>query len=148
MQANIAKNLADIEKLNGEAAIAEKKYNTLEATCEKMIAGVGNIVHDSVPVSDNEDNNVIHRVIGQKRAQEGLLHHHEVLHRLHIAELERGAGIAGNDKLCFVCANIDIPLTLALIVSGHRAYFLRGLGVRLNQALIKSYDTTNISSLI
>jgi seryl-tRNA synthetase len=85
----------------------------LEAQLELLVDRIGNIVHESVPVSDNEDNNVVVRTHGTLASAEGKLHHHEVLHRLYIAELDRGVGVAG-----------------------HRAYFLRGFGVRLNQALI------------
>jgi len=113
LQDSITANNASAKAMDEKIAEQDKIVNELEAQCEKLILSVGNIVHESVPVSDNEDNNVVHRVIGTKREQTGLLHHHEVLHRLHLADLERGVGVAG-----------------------HRAYFLRGMGVKLNQALI------------
>jgi seryl-tRNA synthetase len=79
---------------------------------------VGNIVHESVPVSQDEADNELIR----QWAPEGMvvdpavkakLSHHEVLTRLDGFDPERGTKI-----------------------SGHRGYFLRGCGVFLNQALI------------
>jgi len=77
---------------------------------------IGNLVHDSVPVSDDEDNNQLIRswhpegVTVEKR---NCLSHHEVLTRINGYEPERGVKVVG-----------------------HRGYFLRHWGVLLNQALI------------
>jgi seryl-tRNA synthetase len=74
---------------------------------------------DKVPVFEDEDNNEVVREWGTIPDIEvdgktlGKLHHHEVMDLLNIVELERGAKVAG-----------------------HRAYYLRGQGVFLNQALI------------
>lgn len=77
---------------------------------------MGNIVHDTVPVSKSEDDNEVQR----KWAPEGVtvekrdcLSHHDVLARLDGYDPERGAKVVG-----------------------HRGYFLRRWGVFLNQALI------------
>lgn len=78
---------------------------------------VGNIVHDSVPVSMNEDDNAIIRAWKpedlevKKRAD--FISHHEVLTRLAGFDPERGVKIAG-----------------------HRGYFLTDEGVDFNLALI------------
>jgi len=77
---------------------------------------IGNLVHGSVPVSNNEDNNELIR----KWTPEGVtverrdcLSHHDVLFRLDGYEAERGVKVVG-----------------------HRGYFLKRWGVFLNQALI------------
>lgn len=83
---------------------------------------VGNLVHESVVESQNEDNNEIVRTwpagqeVGLTAAGSGRpakLSHHEVLLRLDGYDPERGVKIVG-----------------------HRGYFLRQWGVFLNQALI------------
>jgi len=81
---------------------------------EKKIRQAGNFVHPSVPVSNDEEDNIVVKSWGQCRAASGKkLHHHQILHMLDGYESMR-----------------------AVKVSGHRAYFLRGVGVLLNQALL------------
>ncbi|KYK58531.1 putative serine-tRNA ligase, cytosolic [Drechmeria coniospora] len=87
-----------------------------EATLKSKIRTIGNYVHDSVPVSNNEDDNAVLRtwapegVAVEKRK---VLSHHEVLLRLDGYDPDRGVKVVG-----------------------HRGYFLRQWGVFLNQALI------------
>jgi seryl-tRNA synthetase len=100
-------------ELGASVKVDEESVKAVEAEVERLVDQIGNLVHESVVVSDDEANNQVVRQVGTLASAEGKLGHHEVLHRLHIAELERGVGVAG-----------------------HRAYFLRGFGVRLNQALI------------
>ena len=102
-------------------------------TINSLINKVGNIVHDSVPVSDNEDNNVVVKKWGEIpdikiTEKRGGLNHHKVLQAIGGYDPERGQKVAG-----------------------HRGYFLKGWGVLLNNALInygmtflhkKGYDLT------
>ena len=89
--------------IESELAIA-KKLNT-----------IGNIVHPSVPIFNDEEHNEVVSTWGVPSTLKvdgkslGHLHHHEVMQMLDIVELERGAKIAG-----------------------HRGYFLKGAGVLLN----------------
>ncbi|CAN8095725.1 unnamed protein product [Discula destructiva] len=92
-----------------QATVKEKEWKT-------KLNGVGNIVHDSVPVSNDEANNVVIRTW----APEGIavekrdcLSHHEVLLRIDGYDPERGVKVVG-----------------------HRGYFLKNWGTFLNQALI------------
>ena len=84
-----------------------------------MLGKIGNIVHSAVPISQNEDNNIVVRTWGEKStivadgSELGKLRHHEIMQCLGILEMERGSRVAG-----------------------HRGYYLKGLGVMLNQALI------------
>jgi seryl-tRNA synthetase len=79
-----------------------------------LVNKVGNIVHDNVPVGNNEDEgNRVERRWGTPRDPTGLLNHHDLLWRIGGYEPERGANVAG-----------------------HRGYFLRDVGVLLNQAFI------------
>ncbi|ODA83820.1 hypothetical protein RJ55_02336 [Drechmeria coniospora] len=99
------------EKKSLDESAAQK-----EATLKSKIRTIGNYVHDSVPVSNNEDDNAVLRtwapegVAVEKRK---VLSHHEVLLRLDGYDPDRGVKVVG-----------------------HRGYFLRQWGVFLNQALI------------
>ena len=46
---------------------AEVRLVELEAACQEAMGPIGNIVHSSVPISDNEDNNVVVRTVGELR---------------------------------------------------------------------------------
>ncbi|CAD7696014.1 unnamed protein product, partial [Ostreobium quekettii] len=97
------KSIQDAEQ---EAAEAEKERDL-------ALAYVGNLVHDSVPVSDDEENNAILKEIGQMRHEEGLKPHMELIQMCGIVNLEDAQKIAGS-----------------------RAYYLINEGPLLNQALI------------
>ncbi|KAH6802427.1 seryl-tRNA synthetase / serine-tRNA ligase [Perilla frutescens var. frutescens] len=83
------------------------------AAVQTRLATIGNLVHDSVPVDNNEDNNAIIRSWGEKRMEPKLKNHVELVELLGIADLKKGANVAGG-----------------------RGFYLKGDGVRLNQALI------------
>jgi len=112
----------DTESLKAEKAELDKKIEELEVkvgehekNVQSLLRQVGNIVHASVPVSDNEDHNAVIRQWGDFKplsAFPGAQAHWELLARIDGYEPQRGSK-----------------------VSGHRAYFLKGPGVRLNLAL-------------
>ncbi|KAL8404082.1 hypothetical protein RB594_009078 [Gaeumannomyces avenae] len=116
-----AKENAD--ELLAEKVALEKEKKRLqdlaadkERLLNKKLTTIGNIVHDSVPVSDNEDNNEVQRTWapeGMAAEKRECLSHHEVLTRLDGYDPERGTKAVG-----------------------HRGYFLRQWGVFLNQAII------------
>eukprot|EP01133_Synstelium_polycarpum_P000213 gene213-259_t len=97
---------ANIKKLKTDVV----EYETLLV---KKLKPIGNIVHESVPVSNNEDDNLIERQWGECNTSPDLLHHHELLDLIDGYDIVRGTN-----------------------VSGHRCYFLKGVGVELNQAII------------
>ncbi|KAF8544253.1 hypothetical protein BDD12DRAFT_816393 [Trichophaea hybrida] len=110
----------EVEKKELEA-IADAK----EKEMNKKLGTIGNIVHDSVPISDNEDNNELIRTWtpeGVTVEKRDVLSHHDVLARLDGYEPERGVKVVG-----------------------HRGYFLKQWGVFLNQALI-NYGLEFLSS--
>ncbi|KAG4436957.1 hypothetical protein IFR05_007570 [Cadophora sp. M221] len=87
-----------------------------EQILKKKIGTIGNYVHDSVTVEQNEDFNAMQRdwaPEGVKVEKRDVLSHHEVLTRLDGYDPERGVKVVG-----------------------HRGYFLKKWGVFLNQALI------------
>ncbi|KAG7400585.1 Cytosolic seryl-tRNA synthetase [Phytophthora boehmeriae] len=96
----------------------KKEADALKELVDKELPKIGNTVDDAVPVSNNEDDNVVVKKWGSPIEKDGLHFHHEVLHRIDGYEPERGVSVAG-----------------------HRAYFLTGYGFLLEQALM-SYATT------
>ncbi len=93
----------------------ETRQANLKREIDQLVNKVGNIVLPSVPVHNNEEHNRVERVCGTPRLlpSEKLLNHHDLLWRIGGYEPERGANVAG-----------------------HRGYFLRDVGVLLNQALL------------
>jgi seryl-tRNA synthetase len=123
---------AEIKRLEEEANELMKKWNVekesldkrveeaanareaKKAELHKLLSTVGNIVAEDVPISLDEAENKIIAVKGEKHAAQGQkLYHHELLYMIDGFEPDRGVAVAG-----------------------HRAYFLKGPGVILNQALI------------
>eukprot|EP00891_Asterochloris_glomerata_P009648 jgi/Astpho2/9648/e_gw1.00146.54.1_t len=99
---------ADTDKAEAAAKAAEKERDALLVT-------IGNLVHDSVPVSDDEANNAVVKKSQQEGRQEDKLFNHvDLVHMLDLVDLENGTAVAGG-----------------------RGYFLKNEGVLLNQALIQ-----------
>ena len=104
--------IAEVTALKVQLKAKEEELARQEAAINRQLRLVGNLVHPSVPVSVTEDDNLEVKVWGERRPATRY-HHHELLHMIDGFSAERGVGVAG-----------------------HRAYFLRGVGVLLNQALI------------
>ncbi|KAA8572914.1 hypothetical protein EYC84_003467 [Monilinia fructicola] len=110
------------ELLQQKIDLEKEKKTWLDAAAEKeiilkkKIGTIGNIVHESVPVNNDEDHNELLRTWAPEGAtveKKDVLSHHEVLTRLDGYDPERGVKVVG-----------------------HRGYFLKKWGVFLNQALI------------
>ncbi|KAF2756050.1 seryl-tRNA synthetase [Pseudovirgaria hyperparasitica] len=104
-----------------------------DVAAEKLIAlnkkakSIGNYVHASVPVSNNEDNN--EKVDewapeGTKVEKKDCLSHHEVLTRLDGYDPERGVKIVGHRGYCLT--GYGLFLNLALINYGLEFLFNKG----------------------
>ena len=111
--------IAEKDKLTKDADELHKQAESLLVEVKKVYSQVGNILHESVPISNNEDENqvvVTWGTIDKDRKIDdtpGNAHHYKVLQWLGGYDSDRGVKIAG-----------------------HRGYFLTGPGVLLNQALI------------
>ena len=103
------------QKAAEEAKIKEleAKEKELESQRDATIGKIGNLVPDSVPVSDDEDNNKVEDTWGECNREDWMLSHYDLTQMCAIANTEQGAKVAGS-----------------------RGYFLTGNGVLLNQALI------------
>lgn len=93
----------------------EKQKDELTHLRDKKIGLIGNLVYSDVPISKNEEENLVTSTWGSIPELKvdgrtlGHLHHHEIMECLDMVEFERGQKIAG-----------------------HRGYFLKGNGVLLN----------------
>eukprot|EP00002_Diphylleia_rotans_P009963 TRINITY_DN2032_c0_g2_i1.p1 TRINITY_DN2032_c0_g2~~TRINITY_DN2032_c0_g2_i1.p1 ORF type:complete len:470 (-),score=133.87 TRINITY_DN2032_c0_g2_i1:115-1524(-) len=126
----VQKQVAEKKKAKEDAAELVAQAKAIDATIEKtkvdvaeskvkvdrILNRIGNLVHESVPVSKDEALNGIVREHGndKRRINDGkYYHHHELLAMIDAFDTNRGANVAG-----------------------HRGYYLKGYGVLLNQALI------------
>jgi len=113
--------VADKDKLEAEVAGLLKISEELLAKRDKLLGGIGNLVHDSVIISQDEekDNEVVAQwgvprsFAGTKYQTNGFRPHFELLEMMGAVDFEAGREVAGS-----------------------RGYFLSGPGVLLNQALI------------
>ncbi|SCU84046.1 LAMI_0C05974g1_1 [Lachancea mirantina] len=116
--------LAEKDRLVAEKKLLSDREQQQDADLKKKVCQVGNIVHPSVVISNDEENNELVRswkpegldkidTTATGSREPATLSHHEVLLRLDGYDPERGVKI-----------------------SGHRGYFFRSYGVFLNQALI------------
>eukprot|EP01128_Nolandella_sp_AFSM9_P008678 TRINITY_DN5367_c0_g1_i1.p1 TRINITY_DN5367_c0_g1~~TRINITY_DN5367_c0_g1_i1.p1 ORF type:complete len:477 (+),score=181.56 TRINITY_DN5367_c0_g1_i1:45-1433(+) len=113
------------EDASAEIAEATELKKRREATTTKMkdsklardalVNSVANLVHQSVPVFEDEEHNELIRKWGEPRQKEDYFkHHHQLLYMIDGYNPEAGAKTAG-----------------------HRGYYLTGFGMLLNQALIQ-----------
>lgn len=106
--------IAEVKSIGEEITATETEQKALKIEVDRKINTIGNLVDESVPVSQDEDaDNLVVRKWGVPRDPTGLLNHHDLLWRIGGYEPERGAAVAG-----------------------HRGYFLKDVGVLLNQAFI------------
>ncbi|KCV73237.1 seryl-tRNA synthetase [Fonticula alba] len=109
--------LEEKKSLEAQRADVTTNMNDTQTELNRRLKALGNMVHDTVPDSQTEDDNVMERFwpeeLKEGTRREDFLFHFEVLERLDGYDPERGQKIAG-----------------------HRGYFLKNWGVILNQALI------------
>ncbi|EFJ24918.1 hypothetical protein SELMODRAFT_414448 [Selaginella moellendorffii] len=124
----IEKEIAKLLRTNGDSAnlLAEKgalenehtelklRASKLKLELDSKLKSLGNLVHDSVPVSSNEKDKVVVTKWGVPRQdQEALENHVSLCKKLDAVDVERGAAVAG-----------------------HRGYYLLDPGFELNMALV------------
>lgn len=91
----------------------DKEVSEAKAALDAVLNTIGNLVHDSVPISNDEAENRVERTWGEKRTEEGLWSHVDLVEMLGIVDLVKGTNVAGG-----------------------RGFYLKGAGVRLNVALV------------
>ncbi|KAJ9300296.1 hypothetical protein DTO271G3_2413 [Paecilomyces variotii] len=119
--------LEEKAKLEKEKKDAEDFAVQKELERDRKIKTIGNYVHDSVPISNNEDDNVVVRTWKPENAaveKRDCLSHHEVLTRLDGYDPERGVKIVGHRGYCLT--GYGLFLNLALINYGLEFLFKKG----------------------
>ncbi|KYR01674.1 seryl-tRNA synthetase [Tieghemostelium lacteum] len=101
------------ELMRGDIQKLEKQVEELEKQLQCLLKQIGNILHASVPCCQNENDNIHIRAWGECKTSPDLLQHNVLLDLIDGYEGEKGA-----------------------VTTGTRGYFLKGIGVLLNQAII------------
>jgi seryl-tRNA synthetase len=117
--ADASELISSVADLKRSIPAAEREAAALEQERDALLREIGNLVHESVPVSVDEADNRVERLWGypelaDERVKNAHRSHIELLLALGAADYERGARVAGS-----------------------RGYFLIGPGVRLNLALVQ-----------
>jgi seryl-tRNA synthetase len=92
----------------------EEECKNLKLSIDTKLVNIGNIIHESVPISMNEDNNVIVKTFGNCLSKEGLMHP-DIMSKL------------GMDTSSHITSNIV----------GNRGYYLKGDMFLLQQGIIQ-----------
>lgn len=93
-------------------AKTNEEMKTTENERDNSLHNIGNLVHESVVISNDEQNNGLVRTWGEPMKQTGLLNHVDIMRRLGCMNTEAGT-----------------------LVAGSRGYFTTGFLTRLNLAL-------------
>mmetsp|Transcript_12011 Transcript_12011/g.18934 ORF Transcript_12011/g.18934 Transcript_12011/m.18934 type:complete len:456 (-) Transcript_12011:28-1395(-) len=112
------------QKANIEKRIAELKENvvTIKNELDSKLHTVGNLIDETVPCFEDEEHNRVERTFGECTPLGEGRPHHELLWMIDGYEPERGVAIAGA-----------------------RQYFLKGMGVLLQMALV-NYGTNFLAA--
>jgi len=112
-QQNADELLIQRGELDTKIELLKKEVAAKEIEVQILLNPIGNIVHDSVPISNDENNNIILRKWGDFTPKQNQKYHHHLLEMVDGYDSERGIKVAA-----------------------HRGYFLKGIGARLNLALM------------
>ncbi|CAI8034420.1 Serine--tRNA ligase, cytoplasmic [Geodia barretti] len=106
----IKKLQTEVDKLN-QSCTAQLKECELQR--HAYLTQIGNILHPSVPISATEDDNTVERTSGDCSTRKRYSHI-DLLHMIDAVEMQK-----------------------ATVAAGNRCYYLKGVGVFLEQALIQ-----------
>ncbi|KAK4526532.1 hypothetical protein GAYE_SCF25G4448 [Galdieria yellowstonensis] len=102
-----------VAEIKNSISVTEKRIEELESERDNLLKSIGNIVHESVFVSNDESENPVVRRWGEISTERKTYNHVDLLHMVDGVEYERGVNVAGN-----------------------RGYYLKGPVVALNLGLI------------
>ena len=116
--------MAEMKELSDEIKELEVEFKKFDTKIENILLSIPNIPHESVPVSENEDDKIILRNIYEPRNFDfEPLPHWDLGVNLGILDFERAAKVAGS-----------------------RFVFYKGIGARLERALINLMLDMNIEA--
>lgn len=88
---------AEVEEISKKAKDLEKELKDVEERFQRLILSIPNIPHPSVPVGEDENNNVVVRYWGEKpKFDFEPLPHWEIAEKLGILDFERATKLAGS----------------------------------------------------
>lgn len=105
---------AECRELTKQIDAAEEDTKVMFASVEQLLSTVGCLIADDVPVSKDENDNVTVHTCGKIPTIPNWKPHNELLAMIDGFDSNRGARVAG-----------------------HRGYYLKGMALRLNQALFR-----------
>ena len=106
--------IAEMREVGEEIKVLDDELRVVEETLDKLMLSIPNIPHESVPIGDSEDDNVVVRTWGNiKEYDFEPKPHWDLATDLNILDFERAAKVTGS-----------------------RFVFYKGLGARLERALI------------
>ncbi|MEO9364706.1 MULTISPECIES: serine--tRNA ligase [Candidatus Nitrosocaldus] len=114
LKQDTAKEVEEMKALSERIDMLDRELYTLEKDYNRLLMMLPNLVHESVPDGDGEEDNVVVREWGEPRRLENVRGHVDIGLALNLLDLERAAKI-----------------------SGSRFYFLLNDLVLLNHALIQ-----------
>ncbi len=88
---------AEVEEISKKAKELEKELKDVEERFQKLILSIPNLPHPSVPVGEDENDNIVVRYWGEKPQFDfEPLPHWEIAEKLGILDFERAAKLAGS----------------------------------------------------
>jgi seryl-tRNA synthetase len=112
-QESADKELDEMRKVGELMQTVENKKIIVEKRYSDLIYSIPNVLHESVPIGDSEEDNIVIRIHDDYPKSGSMIDHVDLANSLGLIDLERAAKIAGS-----------------------RFYFLKNELVKLNQALI------------
>jgi seryl-tRNA synthetase len=112
-QESADKELDEMKKVGELMQTVENKKIIVEKRYSDLIYSIPNVLHESVPIGDSEEDNIVIRIHDDYLKSGSMTDHVDLANSLGLIDLERAAKIAGS-----------------------RFYFLKNELVKLNQALI------------
>lgn len=112
----------------------------------KVAKTVGNYVDETVPVSNNEDNNKIERTWGDEKTKtEVKLSHHEVMLRLAAYDPVRGVKLIGHRGYCLTGYGVFLYVLLlgALVATCGQLLTIKPETKRLS-TMVSSFSSTKV----
>lgn len=108
-----ASQLKELKK-HFKVVLAETKVKQEETLKERLkYQGlIGNLVHNTCVISDNEDNNGLVKKWGKFREEKGLLNHVDLMEKLKLMNTEAGANVAGKRGYYLLGALVELNLAL------------------------------------
>lgn len=105
--------IAEMREVGDKIKVLDEELRNVEETLENLLLSIPNIPHESVPIGETEDDNVLHRTWGEVRQFDfEPKPHWEIADALGILDFERASKVTGS-----------------------RFVFYKGLGARLERAL-------------